>query len=313
MENPKPPAVPPPPQRQQPLPLCQPKSAELDPDAPARIQALLRHPAYRRADLDHDFFDRPDLRAVRLQLEYLKPQILLREEGVRGTIVVFGGTRIPEPAAAQARVTAARQALDCSPDDPELQRRLAVAERVVAKSTYYNVAREFGQIVACAGGGPQDHRLLVMTGGGPGIMEAANRGAFEMGAHSVGLNITLPHEQFPNPYITPELCFQFRYFALRKMHFLLRARALVAFPGGYGTLDELFEALCLIQTRKLDPLPVILVGESFWHRVFDADFLAAEGVIDPEDKHLFWFAETAEEIWRGITAWYAEAKKSLFE
>jgi uncharacterized protein (TIGR00730 family) len=151
-----------------------------------------------------------------------------------------------------------------------------------------------------------------VTGGGPGIMEAANRGAHDVGAKSVGLNITLPHEQFPNPYITPELCFQFRYFALRKLHFMLRARALVAFPGGYGTLDELFETLCLIQTRKVEPLPVVLVGEQYWRRVFDAEFLAAEGVIDPEDVELFRFAETADEIWKGICAWYEEAGAPLF-
>ncbi len=142
-------------------------------------------------------------------------------------------------------------------------------------------------------------------------MEAANRGAYEVGAKSAGLNIALPHEQFPNPYITPELCFQFRYFGLRKMHFMMRAKAFVAFPGGYGTLDELFEALCLIQTRKIDPLPVVLVGEDYWRRAFDAEFLAAEGTIDPEDTELFNFAETADQIWKGICAWYEKLGEPL--
>ena len=150
-----------------------------------------------------------------------------------------------------------------------------------------------------------------MTGGGPGLMEAANRGAFDVGAKSVGLNIELPHEQFPNPYVTPDLCFRFHYFALRKLHLLLRAKALVAFPGGYGTFDELFEVLTLVQTRKIKPIPVILVGEPFWRRAVDFDFLVKEGVIDPEDRELFWFAETAQDIWNGILDWYKAAGEPL--
>jgi uncharacterized protein (TIGR00730 family) len=184
----------------------------------------------------------------------------------------------------------------------DLKQRLGVAERMLAKSHYYEVAREFGRLVGQASldGTP----VMVMTGGGPGMMEAANRGACDVGAKSVGLNINLPHEQFPNPYITPGLCFRFHYFALRKLHFLLRAKALVAFPGGYGTIDELFEVLTLSQTRKIKPIPVVLVGESYWRRVIDVDFLVDEGVIDPEDRELFWFAETAEEAWSGILDWY---------
>jgi uncharacterized protein (TIGR00730 family) len=173
------------------------------------------------------------------------------------------------------------------------------------------VARRFGRLVAQSGAGPRDSRLVVMTGGGPGIMEAANRGAFDAGAATIGLNITLPHEQFPNPYITPDLCFRFHYFAVRKLHFLLRAKALVVFPGGYGTLDELFETLTLVQTRKIQPVPVVLVGEAYWRRVFDVDFLVEEGTIDPEDRELFWFAETAEEIWEGILDWYERAGRPL--
>jgi len=151
----------------------------------------------------------------------------------------------------------------------------------------------------------------VMTGGGPGIMEAANRGAHDAGAKSIGLNITLPREQYPNPYIAPELCFRFHYFAIRKLHFLMRARALVAFPGGYGTMDELFEVLTLAQTRRIKPVPVILVGESYWRRVFDPDYLVEEGMIDPEDRELFWFAESAQEVWKDILAWYEAAGDPL--
>jgi len=188
---------------------------------------------------------------------------------------------------------------------------LAAAERISAKSHYYDVAREFGRLVGEADRAAPSPRLVIMTGGGPGLMEAANRGAFDVGAKSVGLNIELPHEQFPNPYVTPDLCFRFHYFALRKLHLLLRAKALVAFPGGYGTFDELFEVLTLVQTRKIKPIPVILVGEQFWRRAVDFDFLVEEGVIDLEDRELFWFAETAKDIWNGILDWYKAAGEPL--
>jgi uncharacterized protein (TIGR00730 family) len=242
---------------------------------------------------------------VRLQLEYLKPETLLHEHAIRDTIVVFGSTRIPEPSAARRSAEALRQALQGDPDSPVLIRKLAVAERILAKSHYYEIAREFGRLVgrSCEDGKSRP-KLVIMTGGGPGLMEAANRGAFDVGAKSVGLNINLPHEQYPNPYITPNLCFRFHYFALRKMHLLLRAKALVAFPGGFGTLDELFEVLTLVQTRKIKPVPIVLVGEDYWRRAFDVGFLVQEGVIDAEDRELFWFAETAQEIWDGILHWY---------
>jgi uncharacterized protein (TIGR00730 family) len=191
-------------------------------------------------------------------------------------------------------------------DNVELRRRLKVAERIMAKSHYYEVAREFGRIV-----GMNAHHATIVTGGGPGMMEATNRGAFDVGAKSVGLNINLPHEQYPNPYVTPELCFRFHYFALRKLHFLLRAKALVAFPGGYGTIDELFEVLTLIQTRKIKPIPVVLVGETYWRRLIDVDFLVDEGVIDSEDRDLFWFAETAQEVWDGILNWHDASGAAL--
>jgi uncharacterized protein (TIGR00730 family) len=289
--------------RREALPGDRPKSGEEDPNAPVRLQAILESRSYRQADEDVEFLNRDDTRGLRLQLDYLKPELLLREHGIGHTIVVFGSTRIPEPHAAQRQVDELRAALAGDPDNTALQQRLTVAERISAKSRYYDVARELGQLVGRAEG-PHGRRLVVVTGGGPGVMEAANRGAYDMGARTVGLNITLPREQFPNPYITPDLCFQFHYFALRKLHFLQRARALVAFPGGYGTFDEVFETLTLIQTRKIAPLPVVLVGEDYWRRAFDPDFLIAEGTIDPEDRELFWFAETAEAIWDDIQQWY---------
>jgi uncharacterized protein (TIGR00730 family) len=284
--------------RREPLPWHRPKSPEEDPDAPSRISAILASESYLLAEQDLTFLARDEARGVRLQLEYLKPETLLQEHGVRDTVVVYGSTRIPEPAAARQSVKALREALEADSGNAVLIRELAVAERILAKSRYYEVARELGRMVGSRS------KLAVMTGGGPGIMEAANRGAFDVGAKSVGLNINLPHEQYPNPYITPDLCFRFHYFALRKMHMLLRAKALVAFPGGFGTLDELFEVLTLVQTRKIKPLPIVLVGEEHWRRVIDVGFLADEGVIDAEDRELFWFAETANEIWSGILHWY---------
>lgn len=275
------------------------------------LARLLGSPTYRRADQDVDFLNARETRGVRLALEYQKVELGLLRCGVEGTIVVFGSTRIPEPEVAQRRVVQARQALEGAPGDPALQMALARAERLREKSRYYDEARALGRLVGESGAGPQDCRLVVMTGGGPGMMEAAHRGSTDVGARSVGLNIDLPHEQAPNPYITPELCFRFRYFAIRKLHFLLRARGLVAFPGGFGTLDELFETLTLIQTRKMAPVPVVLVGESFWRRAFDVDFLVEEGVISPEDRGLFCFAETGAEAWRAISAWYEDRGTSL--
>lgn len=277
------------------------------------LDAILKSPSYRPAIEDVEFLDGDDARGVRLQLDYLKPEKLLQENGVQHTIVVFGSTRITEPAGAAQKVERLRDALSARPEDTDIQRRLLIAERILAKSHYYEVAREFGKLVVNAGGGPEDPNLVVLTGGGPGIMEAANRGANEVGAKTVGLNISLPHEQYPNPYVTPELCFQFHYFALRKMHFMMRAKALVAFPGGLGTLDEIFETLTLIQTRKIKPLPVVLVGEEYWRKAVDLDFLVDKGVIDAEDRELFWFAETAETIWEGLLRWYEKSEEDLIE
>jgi len=297
--------------RREPLPSQVPKPAAEDPGAAARIKAILNSPGYRRADKDLDFIGEPPLRGVRLQIDYLKPELLLEKHNIRHTIVVFGSTRICEPTAAQRKVDGLKASQAHDPANSEWAKRLAVAERVLAKSKYYDVARAFGRLVGAAGQTPKGPHCTVVTGGGPGIMEAANRGAFDIKAETIGLNISLPHEQYPNPYITPELCINFHYFAIRKLHFLLRARALVAFPGGYGTFDELFEALTLVQTRKMKPIPIVLVGEEYWRRAVNLDFLVEEGVIDPEDRELLWFAETAEDIWDSIQRWYDMSGESL--
>ena len=275
------------------------------------IERIKNSKTYIPAIEDVEFLQGSDARGVRLQLDYLKPELTMRAHGIQHSIVVFGGTRVSVKEDAQGEVDEIECQLGLDPGNIELREKLSVAKRVRKKSKYYDVAREFSSLVARSGRGPEDSRLVVITGGGPGIMEAANRGAVETGAKTVGLNITLPREQLPNPYITPDLCFQFNYFALRKMHFMLRARALVAFPGGFGTLDELFETLTLIQTRKIHPLPVVLVGEKFWRKAINIDFLVDEGVIDVEDRELIWYAETAEEIWEGLVLWYRKAGLSL--
>jgi hypothetical protein len=290
-----------------------PKPPEANGGAQQQIEAIFASSSYRMADQDVDFLNLNTTRGVRLQLDYLKAETLLVQHNIPHTIVVFGSTRIPEPEEARKNVRELRDVMARSPNDGSLQRKLAVAERLLAKSHYYDVARSFGRLVGESGGGPEDTRVVLMTGGGPGMMEAANRGAFDVGAKTIGLNISLPHEQYPNPYITPELCFLFHYFGIRKLHFLLRAKALVAFPGGYGTLDELFETLTLIQTRTIQPLPVVLVGRSFWKKAFDARFLLEEGVIDSEDEELFWYAETAEEVWEGILVWHKANGTPLFQ
>ncbi|WP_240784206.1 LOG family protein [Tabrizicola caldifontis] len=292
--------------RERPLPWTDPKPDSDDPRSSDLVNAILASPEYREADGDLDFLESGVARGLRLQMDFLKTETLLQARGIRHSIVVFGSTRVPEPRAAARRVEDLEADCARNPQDAELAQRLRIARRVQEKSRYYSVARDFGRLVGTARVAPGG-QLTIVTGGGPGLMEAANRGAHDAGAPTVGLNITLPHEQFPNPYLTPGLCFRLHYFAIRKLHFLLRARALVVFPGGYGTLDELFETLTLIQTRKITPMPVILVGQDYWRRVFDPDFLVEEGVIDPEDRDLFWFAETAEEIWSDILRWYDQA------
>jgi len=305
MNNPRPNTAPPKKNRLEPLPWQKPKSPEDDPEAWQRLQAIISNPGYLQPDEDINFLGNSDsTRGVRLQLDYLKAESLLKQHGIKHTIVSFGSTRIREPGAIRRDLAEMKDLLKKDPENSKILKKIPILEKLLHKSRYYDVAREFGELVGKAGKGADDNRVMLVTGGGPGIMEASNRGAFDAGSKSIGLNINLPHEQFPNPYISPELCFQFRYFAIRKLHFLHRARALVAFPGGFGTFDELFETLTLIQTRKIAPLPVVLVGKEFWSKAFDVDFLAAEGVIDAEDKELFWFAEDANEIWQGLHQWY---------
>ncbi len=294
------------------LPWEHPKPRTEDPEALKRINEIMKSPSYRLAVEDSDFLLSDDTLPVRLQLDYIKPELILRKHGIERTIVVFGSTRIIERKSALKRLEAAQKALQREPESEKLLKEVRRAERILEKSKYYDIAREFGQLVGKAGKGSDDNRVAIMTGGGPGIMEAANRGAFDVGAKTIGLNITLPHEQFPNPYITPELCFQFYYFAIRKMHFLKRACGLVVCPGGYGTMDELFETLTLIQTRKIAPVPVIFIGREYWERLIDFDMFEEEGVIDPEDRELFWFAESAQEAWEGMRAWHEANKTPLF-
>lgn len=278
-------------------------------DADADLQRILDSSSYRLAELDTDFLQRDELRPVRLQLELLKPELMLREQKVNSTIVVFGGTQIAEPDDATRRLEAAQLALNGDPENAQRQRAVGRAQRVLAKSHYYDAAREFARLVSstCQVHGVCVCDYVVVTGGGPGIMEAANRGAYDVQAKSIGLNITLPAEQQPNRYITPELCFQFHYFALRKMHFLMRAKALVAFPGGFGTLDELFDALTLRQTQRLQAIPIILFGKSYWDHVIDFQFLADEGVIEDEHLDLIQYAQTPQEAWDIISAFHRDA------
>jgi len=251
--------------------------------------------AYRLAFTDTAFLLREELRPVRMQLELLKPELVQQEQGIRSTIVIFGSARVVPPDQALQRLEAARAAGDAV----AVQR----AENAAAMSRYYDEARRFAGIVSERS---REHAtpIYVVTGGGPGIMEAGNRGAHEVGGKSIGLNIVLPHEQAPNPYITPELCFQFHYFALRKMHFLMRSIALVCFPGGFGTLDELFETMTLVQTGKSRRRPILLFGREFWTRLIDFDYLVETGMISASDLGLFNFVETAEEAWELLAAHY---------
>jgi len=265
-----------------------------------------RDPSFIKAFEDLTFLKREELRPVRLMLELTKAEMLQREAGIRSTIVVFGSARIKEPALARVQLEAAHRLRDQRPGNPAAERAVAVAERMVKNAVYYDMAREFARIVStsCQADGRCDY--VIVTGGGPGIMEAANRGADDVGAKTIGLNIVLPLEQRPNPYITRGLGFNFHYFAIRKMHFMLRAKALVAFPGGFGTIDELFEALTLVQTGKVAHLPVVLVGRAFWEKAIDVPHFVDSGLIAPEDVHLFRYAETAQEAWRHIVDYYAE-------
>jgi len=272
-------------------------------DAWAYIQAQadagvpLRPNAYRLAFGDPEFLLRRETRGIRLQLELLKPDLDQIEMGIENTIVVFGSARFSSMEDALRQLDEARASGDAQ--------TLAVAQRHMRNAHHYEQARHFGRIVATHSTAlPKNERLYICTGGGPGIMEAANRGASEAGAPTLGLNIALPHEQQANPYVTPELSFKFHYFAVRKMHFMMRAKAMVAFPGGFGTLDELFEVITLVQTKKSTPVPIILFGKDYWKRLINMDVLVEEGAISPEDLNLFQYTDDPQEAWDIIRTFY---------
>lgn len=267
------------------------------------ISKLQDHSSYRLAFTDHEFLMQDELRHVRLQLEYLKPQLVLEQHNIDATIVVFGSARFLSPEHAQTELTIAQQQLTLN-DNTAHRQALKQAERQLRNSKYYAASQQFAALATRYSCCNKDCAMTIISGGGPGIMEAANRGAMDAGGESIGLNIVLPREQQPNPYITPRFCFQFHYFAIRKMHFLQRARALVAFPGGFGTLDELFETLTLIQTKKAERVPVILYDKTFWQRLINFDMLVEEGLISPEDLALIQFADTPEHAWQLIQSFY---------
>jgi uncharacterized protein (TIGR00730 family) len=272
-------------------------------DAWAELQAHsnegtpLQADAYRLAFADPEFLLRRETRGIRFQLELLKPDLDQQAQGIDNTVVVYGSARFPSPETAREQLQAAQASGDAE--------ALRLAERAQRNAHYYDQARLFARLVAgySAQHAPKD-RLYICTGGGPGIMEAANRGAHEMGTPTVGLNIALPHEQAANPYVSPTLSFKFHYFALRKMHFMMRAKALVAFPGGFGTLDEVFEVVTLVQTRKAKPVPIILFGSEYWKRLVNFDVLIEEGAISPEDVALFTYVDSPEDAWKAIRAFY---------
>ena len=246
-----------------------------------------RAPAYKLAFDDKDFLCREELRPVRLQLELLKPEMILSERGIESTVVLFGGARIPEPG---KDAWAAKNAIQ--------------KKNLEANAKYYNEAREFARLAALYSSSTGNKEMVVTTGGGPGVMEAGSRGADDVGAPSIGLNIVLPHEQAPNSYVTPDLCFNFHYFAIRKMHFLMRAKAIAVFPGGFGTMDEMFETLTLIQTQRMEGIPFLLFGKDFWNKVINFQELADQGTISPDDLNLFHFVDTAREGWALIADHY---------
>ena len=254
--------------------------------------------AYKLAYDDEEFILRDENRPVRLLLELSKPELVLNENNIRNTVVMFGSARTLDLETAQRELSSIAAQLSSNKNDIELQQQEIRAKRQLKQAGYYQEARALARIITEKSMSNEVPSLHVITGGGPGIMEAANRGASDVGGKSVGLNIVLPKEQHPNPYITPELCFRFHYFAMRKMHFLMRARALAVFPGGFGTLDELFETLTLVQTEKIAPFPILLFGRDYWQKVLNLELLVEEGMIDPEDLQLITYVETAEQAWQ---------------
>ena len=271
-----------------------------EPNEQQRLEEIMNDPSYEVAYKDLDFIASDDLRPVRLHLELLKPEKLMEEAGIKSSVVVFGGTQVASKEQADARVAEAKAKLAANADDAEAQRELVRANNVLKKSRYYEDCRKFAGLVTDYNKQHRDGEFFIKTGGGPGIMEAGNRGAYEAGGKSMALNITLPFEQTPNSYITPGLCFQFNYFAIRKMHFLLRAKAIVCFPGGFGTLDELFTVLTLRQTGRMQEVPIILYGKDYWDGIIDFQFLADQAVISDSHLKLFQYTETPEETWQVI-------------
>jgi len=259
-----------------------------------------------------DFYYSDEARGIRLQVDYEKAEVRIKEAGIDHTIVVFGSARIKPSDEVLTEIRRIEKMLESDSVNESLINALEKAKKMLHQSLYYEEARKFGQLVGQSGQGPDDCKVTLMTGGGPGIMEAANRGAHDVGAKSIGLNIKLPHEQHPNPYITPELSFNFHYFGIRKLHFMQRAKALVVFPGGFGTLDELFDILTLVQTGKNPHIPIVLVSRYYWGNVLNFDFLVSEGVISQEDTALFLYAEDANEAWESIIQWYDQRGEPLF-
>ena len=268
------------------------------------MERILSSPSYSLAQEDPALLQRVEMRGVRMLLELGKPELALLADNIESTVIVFGGTQIVERHAAERRLFEARRAAQAAPGDRRAKREIERSTKLLEFCRYYDDAREFARIVSIDNQCDDKRDYVVVTGGGPGIMEAANRGAFDVGCKSIGLNIKLPAEQQPNPFITPELCFQFKYFALRKFHFILRAAAVVLFPGGFGTLDEMFETLTLRQTHRMQPVPIILFGKEYWSKVVNFQFLADEGVISDRDLDLFTYAETPEEAWRQIVEFH---------
>ncbi len=268
------------------------------------LEKIENSPSYKLAEDDKEFLKEYETRGVRLELDYLKAELAMKKFGIKSTIVVFGSARILPQEVAKANLD---ELIKKGIDGQELKK----ATKALDNSFFYEDARKLGAIIGRSGGGVEDNRIMLMTGGGPGIMEAANRGAHEAGANSIGLNINLPHEQHPNPYITPELCLQFHYFAIRKFHFFQRAKAMVVYPGGFGTMDELFELLTLIQTKTMKQIPVIMVGKEWWNDLINFEFLIEEGMISKKDLEIFKIVENAQEAWDSILEWYIKRDKAL--
>jgi len=270
------------------------------------MERILASQSNLLAQEDQALLAKEEMRGVRMLLELGKPELALQADRIHSTVIVFGGTQIVERTAAERRLSEARRAAAAAPTDRRAAREVERSQRLLEHAHYYDSARQFATLVSIDNQCEKQRDYVVITGGGPGIMEAANRGAFDVGCKSIGLNIKLPAEQQPNPFITPELCFQFKYFALRKFHFILRAKAVVLFPGGFGTLDEMFETLTLRQTHRMQPVPIILFGSGYWSRIIDFQFLADSGVIADEHLDLFTYAETPEEAWQQILDFHAQ-------